>query len=108
VSSRFFSTGSVSCAGHNKWSKIKDKKGASDLQKSVIYSKASQDILYAARTGGSADPTLNLQLGTALRRAKELGVPRENIEKALSRVRRCIQDEIRDIHIHRPGPFARQ
>lgn len=37
--------------------------------------------------GGSADPAMNLQLATALRKAKELGVPKENIEKALSRVR---------------------
>jgi len=37
--------------------------------------------------GGSTDPALNLQLATALRKAKELGVPKENIEKALGRVR---------------------
>ena len=36
--------------------------------------------------GGSTDPNSNLQLATALRKAKELGVPKENIEKALGRV----------------------
>jgi len=36
---------------------------------------------------GGSDPALNLQLATALKKAKELGVPKENIEKALARVR---------------------
>lgn len=37
--------------------------------------------------GGSPDPALNLQLAAALKKAKDQGVPKENIAKALTRVR---------------------
>ncbi|PPQ68973.1 hypothetical protein CVT24_000362 [Panaeolus cyanescens] len=69
-----------------QWSKIKDKKGANDAQKSILYAKANHDISVAVRLGGSADPSKNVQLATALKKAKEQGVPKENIEKALARV----------------------
>ncbi|KAF9530439.1 DUF28-domain-containing protein [Crepidotus variabilis] len=82
---RYFSATAFYSAGHNKWSKIKDKKGANDLQKSVMYSKASHEILSAARMGGSSDPAQNAQLSAALKKAKDLGVPKENIERALAR-----------------------
>ena len=36
--------------------------------------------------GGSADPNVNIQLSTILKKYKEQGVPKENIEKALARV----------------------
>ena len=36
--------------------------------------------------GGSADPSLNIFLAVTLRKARENGVPKDNIEKALLRV----------------------
>ncbi|KAG5639597.1 hypothetical protein H0H81_010799 [Sphagnurus paluster] len=68
-----------------KWSKIKQKKGANDAQKGVVFGKTARDIVAAARNGGSIDPTKNLQLAAVLKRAKELDVPKENIEKALAK-----------------------
>ncbi|KAF9036729.1 transcriptional regulator TACO1-like protein [Panaeolus papilionaceus] len=85
VCRRALSTSSTCFAGHNKWSKIKDKKGANDAQKSVLYARANHDISVAVRLGGSADPSKNMQLAAALKKAKEQGVPKENIEKALAR-----------------------
>ncbi|KAF8061496.1 transcriptional regulator TACO1-like protein [Lyophyllum atratum] len=82
---RSFSTCHVTFAGHNKWSKIKQKKGANDAQKGVVFGKAARDILMAARNGGSTDPAKNLQLAAVLKRAKEMDVPKENIEKALAK-----------------------
>jgi len=40
--------------------------------------------------GGSADPEKNIQLATVLKKAKDLGVPKDNIEKALASVRNSI------------------
>lgn len=37
--------------------------------------------------GGSADPELNNALAAAVKRAKETGVPKDNIENALKKVR---------------------
>lgn len=40
----------------------------------------------AITVGGSTDPSQNNQLLAALKKAKDLGVPKENIDKALARV----------------------
>ncbi|EAU88190.1 hypothetical protein CC1G_03862 [Coprinopsis cinerea okayama7 len=80
-----FSTSATTRAGHNKWSKIKDKKGANDTQKSVLYGRAIRDIIVAAKTGGSPDPSQNAQLAAVLKNYKEQGVPKDNLEKALAK-----------------------
>ncbi|TFK26438.1 YebC-like protein, partial [Coprinopsis marcescibilis] len=68
-----------------QWSKIKDRKGANDTQKSILYGTASRDIIVAARSGGSPDPNLNAQLAAVLKKYKDQGIPRENIDKALNK-----------------------
>lgn len=50
-----------------------------------MYSAAVRDIIVAARTGGSPDPAKNAQLANTLRKYKEMGVPKDNIERALTR-----------------------
>ncbi|KAF9513012.1 hypothetical protein BS47DRAFT_1382648 [Hydnum rufescens UP504] len=72
-------------SGHNRWSKISHHKGAEDVRKSKIYARAAHEIETAAKSGGSADPTLNLSLAVALRRARANGVPKDNIASALAR-----------------------
>ncbi|EGN96005.1 hypothetical protein SERLA73DRAFT_185492 [Serpula lacrymans var. lacrymans S7.3] len=73
---------------HNKWSKIKQRKGAEDAKKSVVYGKASRDIIAAVRGGGSANPEQNSALASVIRKAKDSGVPKENIETALAKASR--------------------
>ncbi|KAG6920006.1 hypothetical protein DXG01_013355 [Tephrocybe rancida] len=46
------------------------------------------DIVSAARQGGSTDPLKNLHLAAVLKRAKDMDVPKENIEKALAKASR--------------------
>ncbi|KAK2460542.1 hypothetical protein APHAL10511_007012 [Amanita phalloides] len=82
---RSFSASKLNLAGHNKWSKIKQKKGIMDAQKGAIYGRISRDIVLAVRNGGSVDPNLNLHLASALKRAKEQHVPKENVERALAK-----------------------
>lgn len=50
----------------------------------IIRSLSCANILVG---GGSADPNKNLQLAAVLKRAKEQDIPKENIEKALAKVR---------------------
>ncbi|EIW85257.1 YebC-like protein [Coniophora puteana RWD-64-598 SS2] len=85
---RFLSSTSVVFSGHNKWSKIKGKKGVEDAKKSALYGKAARDILTAARAGGSPNPETNTALANAIRKAKDNGVPRDNIETSLAKARR--------------------
>ncbi|KJA27375.1 hypothetical protein HYPSUDRAFT_35257 [Hypholoma sublateritium FD-334 SS-4] len=87
---RAFSTTAPLLSGHNKWSKIKDKKAAHDEQKSVLYTRFNHEILIAAKRGGSADPEKNAQLAVVIKKAKEQGVPKDNIAKSLAR---CIKGE---------------
>ncbi|OAX33590.1 YebC-like protein [Rhizopogon vinicolor AM-OR11-026] len=89
---RSFSKTSIPLSGHNKWSKIKQRKGAEDAKKSILYGKAARDILAAARNGGSPIPEENSMLATAMRRAKDAGVPKENIENALLKASKSKND----------------
>ncbi|MCA9357225.1 YebC/PmpR family DNA-binding transcriptional regulator [Candidatus Nomurabacteria bacterium] len=70
-------------SGHNKWSKIKHKKGATDAQRSKIFSKHSALItMEVKKAGGSVDSAGVL---AAVDRAKRDSMPKENIERALAK-----------------------
>lgn len=79
---RYFHIASVSCAGHNKWSKIKRKKAVTDLEKSKLRGKLIDKIRSAVSAGGQ-DPTTNLKLSGLLAQAKSMGLPKSVIESAL-------------------------
>ena len=71
-------------AGHNKWSKIKRKKGAADAKRSKVWARIARDIQVAAREGGgSAD--MNARLALAVDKAKAENMPKDNIERAIKR-----------------------
>lgn len=71
-------------SGHNKWSTIKRKKGAQDAKRSRIFSKIIKEIQVAVREGG-ADPEGNPRLRLAIANAKGASMPKDNIERAISR-----------------------
>lgn len=70
-------------SGHNKWSKIKHKKAASDAQKSRIFSKHAALIAMESRKakGNLASPGL----AAAIERAKRDSMPKENIDRAVAK-----------------------
>ncbi|KAF9483817.1 YebC-like protein [Pholiota conissans] len=78
--------------GLGQWSKIKDKKAAHDGQKSILYARVNHEIAVAVKRGGSFDPEKNAQLAVVLKKAKEQGVPKDNIAKSLAR---CMKGEDR-------------
>ncbi|PCH38369.1 DUF28-domain-containing protein [Wolfiporia cocos MD-104 SS10] len=86
TSRRPICTSSVALSGHNKWSKIKEKKGINDQLRGKMYARATKEIMTAVRTGGSVDPEVNASLAATLKRVKAQGVPKENIENALKKV----------------------
>jgi YebC/PmpR family DNA-binding regulatory protein len=71
-------------AGHNKWSKIKRKKGAADAKRSKVWARITRDIMVAAREG-VGDPDLNAALALAVEKAKAENMPKDNIERAIKR-----------------------
>lgn len=70
-----------SMAGHNKWSKIKKKKGIKDVAKLAQLTKATRAIIVASRA--CQGDMSNLQLQSAISRAKAIEVPRVRIDAAV-------------------------
>jgi YebC/PmpR family DNA-binding regulatory protein len=71
-------------SGHSKWSTIKHKKGAADAKRGKLFSKLSRAIMVAAKEGG-ADPVTNLALQNAIEKARSYSMPKDNIERAISK-----------------------
>lgn len=70
-------------SGHNKYSQIKDRKGAQDAKKSSIYTKMLALVAVAAKQ--NPNPDNNPRLRAAIERAKEAKVPIDNIERAINK-----------------------
>ncbi len=71
-------------SGHSKWSSIKHKKGAADAKRGKLFSKLARAIIVAARDGGG-DPEHNPTLATAIQKARDASMPKDNIQRAIDR-----------------------
>src|SRR5262245_7185955 len=71
-------------AGHSHWANIQHKKGIADAKRGKVWSKLSRLIIVAARHGGG-DPESNLKLRYAIDKAREVSMPKDNIERAIKR-----------------------
>ncbi|RKX79673.1 MAG: YebC/PmpR family DNA-binding transcriptional regulator [Spirochaetes bacterium] len=71
-------------SGHSKWSSIKHKKSAVDAKRGRLFTKLIREITVAARIGGG-DPESNPRLRTAVLKAKEANMPKENIDRAIKK-----------------------
>ncbi len=71
-------------AGHSKWANIKHRKGRQDAKRGKLFAKLIRAIEAAARQGGG-DVSANPTLATAIQKAKDNSVPKDNIERAVAR-----------------------
>jgi YebC/PmpR family DNA-binding regulatory protein len=71
-------------SGHSKWASIKHKKGAADAKRGKLFTKLARAITVAARDGG-ADPDGNPALATAIQKARDASMPKDNIQRAIDR-----------------------
>lgn len=71
-------------AGHSKWSKIKNSKGAADQQRGKVFQKFSKEIYVAAKEGGP-DPSSNAALRLKIEKAKAANMPNDNINRAIQK-----------------------
>src|SRR5271154_4828865 len=70
-------------SGHNKWSKIKRQKGASDVQKSKLFGKLVRYIsVESKKAGGNVSSP---GLAAAIAKAKASNVPNETIDRAVKK-----------------------
>jgi YebC/PmpR family DNA-binding regulatory protein len=70
-------------SGHNRWSKIKHQKAASDAKKSKGWTKLIKEITVAARGGG--DPNGNPRLRNAMDKARDANIPNDTIDRAIKK-----------------------
>ena len=87
-----------SMAGHNKWSKIKRKKEVKDVARAAQFTKVSRAIIAASRACGG--DRSNLQLQSAIARAKAMELPKARIEDA-------VQNPMRDKRSNVDHAFVR-
>jgi YebC/PmpR family DNA-binding regulatory protein len=71
-------------SGHSKWSSIKHKKGAADAKRGKLFTKLARAITVAARDGGP-EPEGNAALATAIQKARDASMPKDNIQRAVDR-----------------------
>jgi transcriptional/translational regulatory protein YebC/TACO1 len=70
-------------SGHNKWSKIKNKKAVTDAQKSKIFGKLVRFITVESK---KAKGDVNAPgLRAAIEKARGANVPSDNIERAIKK-----------------------
>ena len=71
-------------SGHNRWSKIKHKKEASDSKKSKVWTKVIKELTISARLGGG-DITGNPRLRAAVDKARGVNMPNDTIDRAIKK-----------------------
>lgn len=72
-------------SGHSHFATIKRAKEAKDAQKGKAFSKHARAISMAVKAGGGSDPDSNYKLRMAIEAARADNLPKENIERAISK-----------------------
>lgn len=71
-------------SGHNKWAKIKRKKGVTDAKRGRLFTRLSKEMTIAARDGGG-NAAGNPRLRLAVEKAQASNMPAENIKRAIQK-----------------------
>ena len=91
-------------AGHSHWAGIKHKKGRADKERSKVFSKLSREITVAAKLGDK-DPDMNPRLRSAIQAAKQANMPKENINRSISKSQINDQKNYENLRYEGFGPF---
>ncbi len=83
-------------AGHSKWANIKRRKGAQDAKRGKIFTKLIKEITVSAKEGGP-DPDGNPRLRLAIQNAKGANMPKDTIERAVSKGSGADGDDYQDV-----------
>ncbi len=90
-------------AGHSKFKNIMHRKGAQDKKRSKVFSKLSKEITVAAKLGGP-DPDANPRLRLAIQNARAQSMPKDNIQRAVSKAASGDQETFEEIRYEGYGP----
>ena len=90
-------------AGHSKWANIQHRKGRQDATRSKLFSKLSREITVAAKIG-DPDPDKNPRLRLAVKEAKSNSVPKDVIERAITKATGGESDALEEVRYEGYGP----
>ena len=90
-------------AGHSKFKNIMYRKGAQDRKRAAAFSKLSREITVAAKAG-IPDPAMNARLRSAILAARAGGMPKDNIERSVSKAAGGDGDNYEEIRYEGFGP----
>ncbi len=72
-------------SGHSHWQTIRRKKEANDAKRGAVFTKMAREIVIAVREGGGGDPDSNIRLRMTLDKARSMGMPKDNVDRAIRR-----------------------
>ena len=90
-------------AGHSQFKNIMYRKGAQDARRARAFGKLTREILVSARQGGP-DPAMNARLRTAILAARAGNMPKDNIERTISRASGDDAAEFEEVRYEGYGP----
>lgn len=89
-------------SGHNKWSKIKHKKAATDAAKSKVFSKLNRLITVEAKKCGGDVNSPGLK--AAIEKAKKANMPGDNIDRAVKKAATDSNADMSPVRYEAYGP----
>ncbi len=90
-------------AGHSQFKNIMHRKGRADKERSKLFSKLSREITVAAKLG-MPDPDHNPRLRAAIIAAKAESMPKDNIQRAISKATGGDAENIEEVRYEGYGP----
>lgn len=73
-------------SGHSKWATTHRQKEANDAKKGAVFTKLAAVITVAVKQGGGVtNPDENFKLRLAVDRARQVNMPKENIQRAIEK-----------------------
>ena len=90
-------------AGHSQFKNIMHRKGRQDAVRSKMFSKLAREITVAAKTG-TPDITMNPRLRLAVQNAKAVSMPKDNIQRAISRASMGDAENYEEVRYEGYGP----
>ena len=90
-------------AGHSQFKNIMHRKGRQDAVRSKMFSKLAREITVAAKTG-LPDPDMNPRLRLAIQNAKAQSMPKDNIQRAISKAAGGEGDNYDEVRYEGYGP----
>jgi len=89
-------------SGHNKWSKIKNKKAVTDAQKSAMFGKMARLIAVESKKAGGDVSSPGLR--AAIEKARSVNMPKDNIERAIAKGTSADTAELESVTYETYGP----